>query len=107
MPPQRAPGGSGAARRDQEEAAPHTGRLATASGALESERPPEPPPIPPPPLTTLQEDGTSKDLFEEAFGKRPDLSAALGGGITNAEIFDYNLDSFKLTDERKKLGPKE
>jgi len=55
--------------------------------------------------TRGKEDGTSKDLFGEVFGAKPDLSTALGGGISNADIFDYNLDSFKLTDERKSLGP--
>jgi hypothetical protein len=52
-----------------------------------------------------KEEGTSKDLFGEVFGAKPDLSTALGGGISNADIFDYSIDSFKLTDERKSLGP--
>lgn len=54
--------------------------------------------------TRGKEDGSSKDLYTEAFGPKPDLASALGGVTSNAEIFDYSLDSFKLTDERKKLG---
>ena len=42
-----------------------------------------------------KEDGTSKDLFEEAFGAAPDMSAALGSGLTSDDLFGYSIDSFK------------
>ena len=56
--------------------------------------------------TRGKEEGTAKDMYGEIFGATPDLSSALGGGISNADIFDYSLDNFKLTDERKALAPK-
>ena len=57
-----------------------------------------------------KEDGSSKDLFEEAFGAAPDMSAALGSGLTNDDLFGYSIDSFKpplyvRTPNRKLLKP--
>ena len=57
-----------------------------------------------------KEDGTSKDLFEEAFGAAPDMSAALGSGLTNDDLFGYSIDSFKpplyvRTPNRKLVKP--
>jgi len=38
-----------------------------------------------------QAKGTVVDLYEETFGKAPDLNAALGGLVSNAEVFTYPL----------------
>jgi len=38
-----------------------------------------------------QKEGTVVDLYETTFGRAPDLSDALGGTISNEEIFNYPL----------------
>jgi len=51
--------------------------------------------------TREQAPGTTRDIYKLAFGSKPDLSLPLGGG--SAEFYDYDLDTFQLTSERKSL----
>ena len=51
--------------------------------------------------TREQAPGTTRDIYAEAFGSKPDLSYPLAGG--SAEFYDYDLDTFQLTSERKSL----